>query len=178
MRHHSSCGSRRAAIVPASGRCVQRIPRHFGRGTRRRCSCLAEDEEATNVELQPVEKVASCKLVFGDDGKPSVHYLARWKVRPCSALAAGRLTCVSACRPIAHNSCKSHTTCARAAQYKLRILRISCAACAMLPSRCVTCCSSCACQRTQCIQHCLLRQSTQLSCLSTGRRGDDLGAQG
>ena len=44
----------------------------------------ADTDEAEPAKLQPVEKIVSVKIFFEDDGKPSVRYLAKWKVRGCA----------------------------------------------------------------------------------------------
>ena len=43
-----------------------------------------DTDEAEPAKLQPVEKIVSVKIFFEDDGKPSVRYLAKWKVRGCA----------------------------------------------------------------------------------------------
>ena len=57
-----------------------RLHRHRHQAATHRCR--AESDEAERTQLQPVDKIVSVKLFFDDDGKPSAHYLARWKVWP------------------------------------------------------------------------------------------------
>lgn len=46
-----------------------------------RVICRAEiDEQDEPKQLEAVETVISAKLVFDDNGKPDVRYLAKWKV--------------------------------------------------------------------------------------------------
>ena len=57
-----------------------RLHRHRHQAATHRCR--AESDAAERTQLQPVDKIVSVKLFFDDDGKPSAHYLARWKVWP------------------------------------------------------------------------------------------------